>query len=175
MTSINVANSIRRLEYEYNQLTDFCNKPYITYYFDSYFFKIHIIHIYQSSNNAMIINKIHFFIKRKNNKPLQHLLLNKILPHDISLQITNDFLNDSDSLSFQVDIEYDLLNFPFSPPFWNFIFINNNGFFQQTENDIIQLIHSHNKFLIREWNYNISLSRDLNLFVSELKTLLSTK
>jgi hypothetical protein len=169
MTSTNVVNSLRRLEYEYNQLTDFGNKQFITQYFDSYYFKINLHHSF-NSETAIIINKINFCIKRKNNKQLQQKLINQILPHDISLKITNDFLTDIDSLSFQIDIQYDPLNYPFSPPFWNLKHITNNGFFQQTNKDIIHLIHTHNQSLINEWN--ITLSRDLFLFIYKLKTLI---
>lgn len=156
-----IINTLRELKNEYNLLTNWGNKININ---DIY--GIENIEIYLSHNNekGKVINKLNFFIKREIKKEMNINILQKKLPYELCIKIMEEYFSEQDCLAFEIDIEYDLLNYPSKPPLWKLKYISNNGFNEETEKEVKKLVNLHNFYLI-EWNSYISLTNDLNSFM----------
>lgn len=170
MTYQRFANSLRRLEYEYNLLTNYGNITHINHSFNIHNVNIHLQHSYDNER-AIVINKLQFVVKRKTNKKMNQHLLKQLVLEDISHKI-NEYLNDFDVLSFEIHIEYDPLYYPLRPPLWKLVSLSNKGFISDTENAVNSLVHLHNDVLEYDWSCAISLSSDINYFVSKFMKLM---
>lgn len=170
MTYQRVAYSLRRLDYEYNTLTNYGNITHINHCFDIHNINIYLQHSY-NNERAIVINKLRFVVKRKTNKKINQYLLKKLVLEDISNKI-NEYLNEFDILLFEIDIEYDPLHYPLSPPLWRLISLINNGFITETDSAINSLVHLHNEVLEYDWSCAVSLSGDLNYFISKFIKLM---
>lgn len=166
MTTHFVANSIRRLDREYNKLTLNGNLKKINDCF--HINNIHISLEKYTDESGVVINKITILIKRKTNYKINQKLLGHLFPEDISNRIMNDYFREYDTLIITINIEYDTLSYPFTPPKWKLISIQNDGFLPQTNSAVSYLIDSHNEILKNNWSCAIELSTDLNYFLSKL-------
>ncbi len=172
MTFDRVSKSIRRLECEYNTLTDYGNITSINKCFDIKNMNVTMSH---NNNNSrgIVINEVNIIIKRNNNKKIKQYLLNKLLPQDITNKIVNDYEENFNTLNVVINIEYDPLHYPFKPCVWKLVHINNSGFINETEKAIHIIIYLHNQTLEYDWSCAISLRSDLNYFLSKLTKLMN--
>lgn len=172
MTYLQVRNSIRRLEYEYNELTNYGENTRINKYFDINAIDVKISQNKYENQRAYIVNKLKTTIKRKTNNKIKNHLLSKLLPEEISKKIT-EYFNELDVITFEIDIEYDVLNYPYSSPSWKLIKILNNGFVIESVNGIESIIKYHNEILSNDWSAAITLRTDLNYFLSKILKLMN--
>jgi hypothetical protein len=170
MTTNQVANSLRRILYEYNRLTNNGNVIQINHCFNINYFQITLNNY--TNEKGIVVNKLSFHIKRVNNKKANTHILNKLFPNDITNKIMNEYFKKYDTITLIIEIEYDPLNYPYHPPLWKFVSINNIGFVSETENAFRYLIDSHNDILLNDWSCAIDVTTDLNYFISKMVKLM---
>jgi hypothetical protein len=167
MTYRQVGNSLRRIDYEYNNLTDFGSINNLNKCFNLKNVDI-IIEKKYNNERMFIINELTIDIKRKEKTQINKLLMNKILPEEIGNKIIDEYVLNYKHIHLKIHIEYDLHKYPIEPPIWKLISLKNNGFVNETENAIISIIDFHNEILQNDWSCAITLRVDLIYFISKL-------
>ncbi len=167
MTSDQVRRSMLRLNREYYEVTenekvinisDSFNIPNVCVYIDQIY----------DTERAFIVNQVIISIKRKKNN-MNRLLLAKKLPIDVSNKLIDEYSEKYDTISFTINIDYDLLHYPFKPPVWNFVSttVSEMTFPINAEHSIKYLIRSHNNLLQHNWSAAVTLRTDLHYFISK--------
>ena len=170
MTTLQVMNSMVRIEREYMDITNFGKIKKINNKFGLNNINVEIEHY---SKDSLEYNKIMVSVKRKTNKKINSLLLRTMFNVDISNKIINDYFEDYDVLKFEIDIEYDPFYYPLMKgPTWKLISLTNHGFIMETENAIESLIFQHNECLKNGWSCIITIRTDLTYFLSKFMKLM---
>lgn len=160
-----IVNTIAELRHDYSLLTCYGKIKNIKELFGIDDTEIYLSHI---NEEGKVINKLIFFVKRKKKKKMNMNLLQKKLPYELCMKIMEEYFSEYNCLAFEIDIEYDLLNYPSKSPRLKLKNVSNNGFKEDTEKEIKKIVNLHNLYLV-EWNSYISLVDELNFFISELK------
>jgi hypothetical protein len=166
MASRQIGMATRRINQEFDNLTDYGNIKNINLVFDIKSVNVTVKQCFDDER-YLAINKFHFTIKRKTNNKINQRILTILLPNEIANKI-NEYIGLIDVLIFEIDVEYNPFEYPFVQPNWNLLSISNTGFINETENAIRGLVERHNDVLSYDWSSAITLRIDLNYFLSKL-------
>ncbi len=170
MTYRHVGNSLRRIEHEFNNLTDYGNIKNVNCCFHIDNIDINLEQFYDNQT-AIVINEVKITVKKPSDKTFKIKLLTKILPSDISHKIMNEYIEEFNILTIHIHIEYDPQKYPISPPTWKLKSISNIGFVNEIEEGVRTFVNFHNELLQYDWSCAITLRGDLNYFISKLLKL----